>query len=194
MRQTMKTKAEQKEYLRQYYLDNKEKLKERARQQYKDNPEPYKERARQQRHGENRQDYLDYMKKYNSENRKKANAYIKNKLKTDPNFRMAFALRNRLRRLVKGEIKTSATLKYLGCTLDEFKSHLESQFTPEMSWDNYGSYWHIDHIIPARWFDLSDEKNIYKCFNYSNMQPLEAKLNLSKQDMMPNGKYARNDK
>jgi len=27
------------------------------------------------------------------------------------------------------------------------KIHLESLFTTDMNWDNYGSYWEIDHII-----------------------------------------------
>lgn len=37
-----------------------------------------------------------------------------------------------------------------------------------MNWDNYGS-WHIDHIIPCSSWDLSNEDDIYKCFNYLNL-------------------------
>ena len=32
---------------------------------------------------------------------------------------------------------------------NDVKVYLESLFTPEMSWLNYGSYWEIDHIVSA---------------------------------------------
>lgn len=31
----------------------------------------------------------------------------------------------------------------------ELKNHIESLFTDKMNWDNYGSYWELDHIISA---------------------------------------------
>ena len=40
----------------------------------------------------------------------------------------------------------------------KLKSHLESQFTAEMNWDNYGSYWHIDHKVPISFFN-------YQCYD-----------------------------
>lgn len=32
---------------------------------------------------------------------------------------------------------------------NDLKIHLESLFTSEMNWNNYGIYWEIDHIISA---------------------------------------------
>lgn len=32
---------------------------------------------------------------------------------------------------------------------NELKTHLESLFTDDMNWENYGVYWEIDHIISA---------------------------------------------
>ena len=43
-----------------------------------------------------------------------------------------------------------------------------------MTWDNYGGYWHIDHIIPCCRFDLTKEEEQLKCFHYTNLQPLFA--------------------
>ena len=48
-----------------------------------------------------------------------------------------------------------------------------------MTWDNHGE-WHIDHIKPCASFDLTDADQQRECFNYTNLQPLWAKDNLSK--------------
>jgi len=57
---------------------------------------------------------------------------------------------------------------------------IEHKFTFEMSWNNHGSYWHIDHIKPCSKFDLSNPEEQQKCFHYTNMQPLPAIDNLIK--------------
>jgi len=55
------------------------------------------------------------------------------------------------------------------------------QFKPGMTWDNYGYYgWHIDHKVPCSNFDLSKPEEQYKCFHYTNLQPLWAEENLIK--------------
>ena len=86
--------------------------------------------------------------------------------------------------------KTESFKELIGCSAIELKQYLEKQFTPQMSWDNYGSYWHIDHKIPCAAFDLFNKDERLKCFHYTNLQPLEAKINLSKQDKIDN-KLAR---
>ena len=53
-----------------------------------------------------------------------------------------------------------------------------------MNWGNYGTYWHIDHIIPVSRFDLSDAHQQEQAFNYNNTRPLEAKANISKRDKL----------
>ena len=55
----------------------------------------------------------------------------------------------------------------------ELKYHIESLFRPGMTWENYGFRgWHIDHIIPCSYFDLSIDENQLICFNFKNLQPL----------------------
>lgn len=69
----------------------------------------------------------------------------------------------------------------LGCTLDQFKRHIENLWLDGMSWENYGKLgWHLDHIIPCASFDLTDPQQQKKCFHYSNIQPLWAIDNWSK--------------
>lgn len=76
----------------------------------------------------------------------------------------------------KGE--SSTRLKILiGYSSPELRAHLELQFTPEMSWDNYGTYWVIDHIIPQRVFDQKNKLEIALCWALPNLQPLERHKN-----------------
>lgn len=73
------------------------------------------------------------------------------------------------------------TIDYLGCSIIDLKKHLESQFQPGMSWENYGlKGWHIDHIIPLA--SANTEEEIYGLFHYTNLQPLWAADNLKKSD------------
>lgn len=112
---------------------------------------------------------------------------IKNKLQSDPKFRMTHNVRCRIRYVLKNNKKANHSIKLLGCTFEQLKQHLERQFKNGMSWDNYGD-WHVDHIRPCALFDLSDAKQQQECFHYSNLQPLWAKENLSKGDAwQPNG-------
>jgi len=80
--------------------------------------------------------------------------------------------------------KFNHTFDLIGCTPDFFKSFLEHQFSEGMSWKNFGE-WEIDHRIPLTSFDLSDERQKFSAFNYSNCQPLWKPENRSKHDSLP---------
>jgi hypothetical protein len=100
---------------------------------------------------------------------------MKNRREYDINFRIRDNYRKRVYMAVKSNSKKGHTLELLGCMIEEFKAYIEAQFTENMSWENYGfgnDKWNLDHIIPCANFDLSVEENQYKCFHYSNTQPL----------------------
>lgn len=105
----------------------------------------------------------------------------RNKKDSDPQYLLRKVLRsrvsNQLNRL--GGIKAGSAVRDLGCTVEELMVHLEKQFQPGMTWENRGE-WHIDHIKPLASFDLTDEVQFKEACNYTNLQPLWAKDNLSK--------------
>jgi hypothetical protein len=68
----------------------------------------------------------------------------------------------------------------LGCSVAEFRAHLEAQFSEGMTWENYGTVWHIDHIKPVCSFDLTMEGIAKEVNHYSNLRPLLAEENLRK--------------
>jgi len=54
-----------------------------------------------------------------------------------------------------------------------------------MTWDNYGSAWHVDHIIPLAAYDLTDPEQQRQAFHYTNLQPMWAHENMAKGDEVP---------
>jgi hypothetical protein len=97
----------------------------------------------------------------------------------EPNAAIAGLLRRRLRQAIFSVKKKSSMVELLGCTIDKFRIHLENQFTKNMTWNNHGE-WHIDHRRPCASFNLSNEHEQKMCFHFTNLQPLWAKDNLSK--------------
>jgi len=165
---------------KEYREQNREKLRiiaqiyndshKKEHKEYRDNP------INKKRLKENR-------KKWLAKNRDKYNEYF-TKYHKNINHRIAHRLRTRIRKALLGVTKHFTLKSVLGCTLDELKLHLESQFTGGMSWANYGQAedkWNIDHIRPLKSFtDLSDPEQQKEAFSYRNLQPMWTKDNISK--------------
>jgi hypothetical protein len=97
------------------------------------------------------------------------------------NYRIKKSLAARLRNVLD---KADTTMNYIGCNIQYFREWLEYNFTEEMNWDNYGSLWSIDHVIPVCKFDLTVEEEKFKCWNWSNMMPVTVKYNSSKKNII----------
>lgn len=155
-------KEELKEYFKDYHLKNKEKKCAIAKKWYKE-------------HKEQRKIYNKTKGILNS------NKYFIKRRKIDIEFRILCNLRKRIWKVLKGNNKSSQTIKLIGCSFNFLKRHLELQFKNGMTWSNYGK-WHIDHIKPCASFDLSKIEEQTKCFNWKNLQPLWARENIIKKD------------
>jgi uncharacterized protein YjgD (DUF1641 family) len=114
----------------------------------------------------------DYVKEYNSrpETKEKTNNRVKNRYKNDPYHKLVSILRIRFYQVVTN--KSESTLKFLSCSVSDLQLYLESLFLPEMTWENHGDVWEIDHILPCASFNLEDIEEQKKCFHYTNLQPL----------------------
>jgi hypothetical protein len=131
----------------------------------------------------NRDSIARWQSEYNKANRDKKNAWQRDKIKTDPIFRLTKNLRIRTNKSLRRNSKSAHTTELIGCTVEEFRAHIESLFTEGMTWDNYGrNGWHLDHIKPCSAFNLNDPEEQRQCYHWSNQQPLWAKDNLSKGD------------
>lgn len=184
-----------------YYQKNKDKKIKWQRKYYRDNKEARTEYNKQynslnkERIGITKKEYIErnyelIQKKwaeYYQNNKDKRRAYEKNKRKVDPLFKLSSNIRRRLNSFIKNKKKKSNS--FIGCSYEFLKTYLEKKFTSEMSWDNYGSYWHIDHVIPLA--SAQTEEELYKLCHYTNLQPLEAKENIRKGSKILGEKYGK---
>jgi hypothetical protein len=148
-------------YNKKYREEHKEKIKEYSNNYHK----THKNQIKKQR--------KNYIREY-QRNRRHKNA----------GFKLICNLRSRLWYSLKGLCKSNYTLKLLGCSVEFLKQYLSKKFHSrknglKMAFENYG-LWHIDHIRPCASFDLTKPEEQAKCFHYTNLQPLWAEENLSK--------------
>jgi len=119
------------------------------------------------------------------EKRTRQDAYNKRRnerYQTDPNFKLNEHARWLVRETLKNGNKNGrGWQKLVGYTVNDLKRHLEKQFTPGMSWENFGE-WHIDHVIPKSVFNFTEpeHEDFKRCWSLKNLQPLWATDNLSK--------------
>lgn len=129
----------------------------------------------------NRNKSNEIKKQWKLRNHEKVREYNSNynkRKRKDPYFRLSKNVSKSIWECLKGNKNHISWLNYVDYSLDDLVKHLESKFKKEMNWDNYGSYWHLDHIKPLSWFDLENE--FKEAWSLSNLQPLEAKVNCSK--------------
>lgn len=126
-----------------------------------------------------------YQKYYHKTDKYKASRkiYIEKWLK-NPKNRIDSAMTTMVANRLQQMSKYSSIEKILGFTLGELRKHLESKFTKEMTWDNYGSYWTIDHIIPKKAFkyESTEDAKFKECWSLRNLRPLRKEDNIKKRD------------
>jgi len=107
-------------------------------------------------------------------NRERGNKRQREYRKNNKTFQLSNALRARVKYALEGCVKRHKTFDLLGCSPEEWKSFLEDKFEEGMTWENYGTDWEVDHIIPVSHFDLEDDNEQKKAFHYENTQPMWA--------------------
>ena len=166
---------QEKESYKEYY--HRPEIKERYAE-YRNRPEI----ASRYQDYRNVQENKKRLKMMAQKNKPVHNQRVRERYKSDQNYRLIAILRSRCRihKTCNG-LKTSY-LTLLGCDIDFFKPWIEFRFDDNMNWDNLGTYWHLDHILPVNKFDFKIERSRHMCFHWTNLQPLPASENQSKRD------------
>lgn len=152
---------------KKYYLDNRDRILKRGKEWRIKNKLKIQKR----------------MKLYRASHKQEQRDHDNERYKSDIGFKLRKTLSRRVRNVLKarGVRKNIGTLELIGCSIDFFKKYIESLFSPEMNWNNYGKNgWTIDHIIPCAAYDLTKPEEQKKCFHYTNLRPLWYPDNCSK--------------
>jgi hypothetical protein len=163
------------DYRKKYHLINKDKINKKVKEYYLNNKEKVKK----------------YQKEYKNKNWEKIKekrrpldlAYVKQRYKNDPAYRILINSRQRLGKFLRKKKinKNNTTLELIGCTPQELKIHIEKQFLPGMTWRNYRwNVWHIDHKKPISLAKNMNDLIRLKLIHYTNLQPMWAKDNIKK--------------
>lgn len=129
----------------------------------------------------------DYHRKWSTKNREKLREYVRRWKVTEGGINWMTNLKNRIDKnttcsismIVRKRRPGRKWQKATGHTVEELFAHLKSKFDDKMTFENYGSYWEIDHIIPKSAFKYQSEEDpeFKKCWSLDNLQPLEKSAN-----------------
>lgn len=129
----------------------------------------------------------EYLKEYTKrpKTRERINQYFRQLRKENPKFRLDCNMGMLIYHSLKERKKGRHWESFVDYSLADLMRHLEKQFDEKMTWENYGNYWHVDHIKPRSLFKYTypDEIEFKKCWALDNLQPLEKTANLRKSNI-----------
>ncbi len=175
-----KNKVKRKIYSEKYYQENKERLKLRANN-YRNNPNNEKriKEGKKEYYEINNEKIKLRTKLYRGklENKRRRMENHQKRMKKDKNYRVECSIRSHFNQTMKiysksGKVRSS---KEHGISYKAIIEHLKP-FPKDI--ENY----HKDHIIPLRWFDFNNPKEIVWALSPENWQWLRKELNLWKSD------------
>jgi len=160
---------------KKYRNKNIEKLYENHKKWYEENKDKWKEYIK------------DYREKNADKIREIKRTYEKTRKHNDPIYKLINNFRTAIYQVLKESNvqKNGHYFEILKYSPDELITHLEEQFTGEMSWDNYG-IWHVDHIRPISSFNIQEigDESFMGCWSLKNLQPLWGDENIRKSNKM----------
>lgn len=184
-----------KKYGKQYYLNNKETIEIYRKIYYQKNKK--KLITEQLERSKNRKEEISkYQKEYRLRNKDKFKKYRKVK-RLRPIQKLRENISNAIYQALKNNSSSkngSSCFKFLKYSIQDLKNHLEQQFEPWMTWNNWGIYnqktwdnnnvetwtWQIDHIIPHSTFRYTSmtDSEFKQCWELNNLRPYSAKQNI----------------
>jgi len=169
------------EKIRKYYQEHLEERREYNKRYYQEHLE-YDKKYYQ----EHKEEKKEYSKKYWWGHRKErleyAKKHQKERKKTDSKFRLDCNMATAIWVALKNRKAGRKWKTLVGYSLEKLIDRLEYQFDNKMNWQNYGSYWWVDHKKARSLFNytLPEEQAFKDCWCLANLQPLEKIENIKK--------------
>ena len=110
---------------------------------------------------------------------------------SDPTFKLSENLRIRTRKafISQNVSKNNKTFELIGCSQSFLRKWIEFQLYGDMKIENYGVDFVLDHTLPVSSFNLFNENELKKCFNWRNLRPMYNKENRSKSNKVDQRLY-----
>jgi hypothetical protein len=157
--------------------------RERRIRQKEEEPEKYYKKLEDHynRRKEHKQNIAkEYLSK--PENREKRNKYLRkykaDRRLNDHNYKLFENHRKKIWKSLTN--KSNSSKELLGCDIENYVNWITYTMSDEMTWDNYGTYWNIDHLVPVNTFDITNPDEAKKAFNWKNTWAMIASKNFSK--------------
>lgn len=165
---------------REYKAANRELLRQKDRERIARDPELHRQRSRAYR--EKYPDKVRESVRRSSQKHRDKARERERKLRSTPKGRVTNTVRAAIHRgLAKGGKNGLRTFAALGFSSEKLMEHLQRQFAPGMTWDNFGE-WHIDHRLPLAMFEYRtvEDPGFKAAWALTNLQPLWATDNHKK--------------
>lgn len=172
-----KNKENIKQKNKDYFEKNKDVLKPKNKAYREANKEAISLQRRQYR-----QNNKEHIKQKQTEYKPRRAYLIRLKRQTNATFRLEQNMRTRMHYALNNLTMSKTLMIKMHCNINILTKWLEFQFDKNMTWDNMGTYWEVDHILPISAFDLTQLSHREVCFNWTNLQPLERAENKQKWD------------
>jgi len=168
---------------RKYYYAHRESILMKAKEYYQTHKEELKRRAAEYCK-QNRDKVREKVRRYETMNPTKIREYRRTsdkKRRANPSYRLHKNVSRVINYLLASGKDRRSTEELLGYSIAKLRAHLEKQFQPGMTWENYGE-WHTDHKIPisAFNFETPDDIDFKRCWALKNLQPLWKRENIVK--------------
>jgi len=124
---------------------------------------------------------ISYLKDKHKKDKRKPKSKEQTKLRTMVSGQIVSRLKKR--KGSKKGMQTEFILQtVLGYTIEDLKKSIESKFLHDMSWDNHGEVWHLDHKKPDSWFEYTSihDEGFKQSWSIDNLQPLYKEINIFK--------------
>jgi len=184
-----KNKVKEQQYKKKYYWENKERILRFRKRYYQKNKERilYQKKKYYQKNPERlKKEGREPTKIYYYKNRRikiqKGEEYRKKRIQLDFKFHLDTNMGTIISMCLKGKKASRKWENLVSYTLEDLIKHLENLFDENMNWDNYGSYWWIDHKKPRSLFRYTfpEDPEFKKCWALENLQPMEKIANIKK--------------
>ena len=110
---------------------------------------------------------IEYRERNREKNKNYKKHYMRKRTESDLNFKLICNIRTRtIKAFISQNLKkTNKTIDLLGYSPKFFRRWIINQLYGDMTIENYGSTWQIDHCLSIASCNLSDENDMTKSFN-----------------------------